>query len=60
MKKIFGALVASENPEGIFYIQESLCKKISKKFDDKIKKIPEKKSVRIKKSINKIVGKAND
>ena len=29
-------------------------------YDDKIKKIPEKKSVRIKKSINKIVGKANN
>ena len=34
MKKIFGTLVTSENPEGIFYIQESLYKKISKKFDE--------------------------
>jgi len=34
MKKIFGTLVTSENPEGIFYIQESLYKKISKEFDE--------------------------
>ena len=34
MKKIFGALVASENPEEIFHIQKNLYKKISKNFDE--------------------------